>query len=180
MSSQIEEIKERTDVADLIGSYIKLDRAGVNFKARCPFHNERSASFFVSPQRQIWHCFGCQKGGDVFKFVMEIEGCDFREALENLAKRAGVELKKESPQIQNEREKNFAIMEEATKFFEKNLTFGSPTSENGSLTPSPLVYLKSRGLAEETIKEFRLGYAPDDWRALLNYLSVKGFKGADI
>ena len=180
MVFQIEEIKERTDVADLVGSYIKLDRAGVNFKARCPFHNERSASFFVSPQRQIWHCFGCQKGGDVFKFVMEIEGCDFREALENLAKRAGVELKKESPQIQNEREKYFAIMEEATKFFEKNLTFGSPTSENGSLTPSPLVYLKSRGLAEETIKEFRLGYAPDDWRALLNYLSVKGFKGADI
>ena len=175
MVSQIEEVKERTDVADLVGSYIKLDRAGINFKARCPFHNERSASFFVSPQRQIWHCFGCQKGGDVFKFIMEIEGCDFRESLENLAKRAGVELKRESPQIQDEREKYFAIMEEATKFFESHLVLG----ELNELS-SPRAYLHGRGLTEETIREFRLGYALDDWRTLLNHLSAKGFKEVDI
>src|SRR3989344_4048030 len=175
MVSQIEEVKERTDVAGLVGSYIKLEWAGINFKARCPFHNERSASFFVSPQRQIWHCFGCQKGGDVFKFIMEIEGCDFRESLENLAKRAGVELKRESPQIQDEREKYFAIMEEATKFFESHLVLG----ELNELS-SPRVYLHGRGLTEETIREFRLGYALDDWRTLLNHLSAKGFKEVDI
>lgn len=168
MSSQIEEIKSRTDVADLVGSYLKLQKAGVNFKARCPFHNERSASFFISPARQIWHCFGCQKGGDVFKFIMEIEGCEFREALNILASRAGIELKKELPQIRDEREKQFAILEEATKFFESNLVVG------------PLSYLKNRGLTEETIREFRLGYALDDWRCLFNHLSGKGFKEADI
>lgn len=170
MVSQVEEIKERVDVVDLVGSYIKLDRAGANFKARCPFHNERSASFFVSPARQIWHCFGCQKGGDVFKFVMEMEGCEFKEALEILATRAGVELKKESPQIQDAKSKYFAILEEATKFFEKNLF------ENDDV----FGYLKNRGLSTETIKEFRLGYSLDDWRMLFNYLSAKGFKVEDI
>ncbi|MEK7560289.1 MAG: DNA primase [Patescibacteria group bacterium] len=168
MSSQIEEVKSRTDVADLISSYFKLQRAGVNFKARCPFHNEKSASFFVSPARQIWHCFGCQKGGDVFKFIMEIEGCEFREALENLANRAGVELKKEAPGVKNEREKTFVIMEEAAKFFEEHLA------------NEALVYLKNRGLTEETIKEFRLGYAKEEWRSLLQHLVLRGFKEVDI
>lgn len=168
MSSQIEEVKNRIDIVDLLGSYIKLLRAGVNLKACCPFHNERTASFFVSPQRQIWHCFGCQKGGDVFKFIMEIEGCEFREALENLAQRAGVELKKESPQVRNERDNQFAILEEAASFFESRLT------------GEPLQYLKNRGLSKETIKEFRLGYASDDWQFLINHLSSKGFKEKDI
>lgn len=168
MSSQIEEVKSRVDVVDLVGSYLKLERAGVNFKARCPFHNEKSASFFVSPARQIWHCFGCQKGGDVFKFVMEIEGCEFREALENLAGRAGIELKRELPQAKNERSSYFAIMEEATKFFENHLV------------GEALSYLKQRGLLEETMHEFRLGYVSDEWRSLLNHLSSKGFREADI
>lgn len=170
MSSQVEDIKSRIDVADLVGSYLKLQKAGVNFKARCPFHNEKSASFFVSPARQIWHCFGCQKGGDVFKFLMEIEGCEFREALNNLAQRAGVELKRESPQLQDERSKQFAILEEAARFFENNLF----------LNQVPLDYLKNRGLSAETIKEFRLGYVSNDWRTLFNHLSAKGYKAQDI
>lgn len=168
MSSQIEEVKSRVDIADLLGSYLKLSKAGVNFKARCPFHNERTASFFVSPARQIWHCFGCQKGGDVFKFLMEIEGCEFRDALRSLAERAGVELKSESPQIQDEKTRQFAILEEAAQFFESNLAVG------------PLNYLKSRGLKDETIREFRLGYAPDVWRSLFNHLSAKGYQTGDI
>lgn len=167
MNSQVEDVKSRVDVVDLTGTYLKLQKAGVNFKARCPFHNEKSASFFVSPARQIWHCFGCQKGGDVFKFLMEIEGCEFREALGTLAQRAGVELTRESPQLQDERSKQFAILEEATKFFEGNLAI-------------VFEYLKNRGLNEETIREFRLGYAPDEWRTLLNHLVSRGFKETDI
>src|SRR3990167_4210544 len=164
MSSQIEDVKSRIDVADLVGSYLKLQKAGVNFKARCPFHNERSASFFISPARQIWHCFGCQKGGDIFKFIMEIDGCEFKEALRILAERAGVELKKESREIQDEKSKQFAILEEATKFFESNL----------ALPAGGAKYLRERGLSEETIREFRLGYAPDEWRTLFNHLSAQG------
>ena len=168
MSSQIEDIKSRVDVADLLGSYLKLQKSGVNFKARCPFHNERTASFFVSPARQIWHCFGCQKGGDVFKFIMEIEGCEFKEALETLAQRAGIELRRESPQVQDAKSKQFAILEEATKFFVSSLS--NPIAK----------YLHDRGLTEETIREFRLGYAPDEWRALFNHLSSKGFRDVDV
>src|SRR3989344_3105604 len=169
MSSQIEDIKSRVDVADLLGSYLKLQKSGVNFKARCPFHNERTASFFVSPARQIWHCFGCQKGGDVFKFIMEIEGCEFKEALETLAQRAGIELKRESQQVQDAKSKHFFILEEATKFFEKNLFENSDALE----------YLKNRGLSAETIKEFRLGYSLDDWKTLFNHLSAKGYGAED-
>ena len=169
MSSQIEDVKSRVDVVDLLGSYLKLQKAGVNFKARCPFHNEKTASFFVSPARQIWHCFGCQKGGDVFKFIMEIDGCEFKEALLSLAGRAGIELKRESPEIQDAKSKEFAILEESTKFFEKNLFENNEASE----------YLKNRGLSVETIKEFRLGYSLDDWRTLFNHLSAQGHKAED-
>ncbi len=171
MHSQIEEIKSRLDIVDLIQSYVRLEKSGVNYRAICPFHSEKTPSFFVSPSRQIWHCFGgCQKGGDHFKFIMEIEGCDFPEALRILAGRAGVELRREDPAIRSERNRLWELSEEAAKIFEKNL----------SLTPSARNYLKKRGVRDETFKEFRLGFAPQSWDFLFKALSARGFKSQEI
>src|SRR3989338_6637338 len=114
---KISKIKERVDVADLIGSYIKLTKAGVNYKARCPFHNEKSPSFYVSPERQIWHCFGCNLGGDIFGFVKQIEGVEFPEALRILAARAGVTLTYVRPELQSNKASLYEISELASKFF---------------------------------------------------------------
>lgn len=170
MSSQIEEIKNKLDLADIIQGYIRLQKAGANFKAPCPFHGEKTPSFMVSPSKQIWHCFGCGKGGDVFKFVMEIERIDFREALETLAQKTGVRLAKEDPKIQSEKNKAHGICEEAAKFFEENL------AKNGAA----LDYLEKRGLKKETLKEFRLGFAPPDWDLLLKQLREIGYKNEEI
>jgi DNA primase len=169
--SPVEEIKSKIDTVELVGSYVRLQRAGSNFKACCPFHNEKSPSFVVSPARQMWHCFGCSKGGDIFSFVMEIEGHTFPEALQLLADRAGVVIKKEDPSIRSERNRLYAVLEEATKFFENKLW------ENPAL---PLDYLKQRGLNENTIKEFRVGFAPNDWKVLFMHLRQCGFSSIDI
>ncbi len=173
MEDHVAQIKERLDIVDVVSSYIKTQKAGVNFKARCPFHNEKTPSFNISPERQIWHCFGCSKGGDMFSFVQEIEGVDFPESLRILAARAGVQLKQFDPQLSNAKNRLYEIVELAAKFFEKQL-------HQSSTGKSALAYLTDRGLVDTTIKEFRLGFAPNDWHALGEFLQNCGYSQKEI
>lgn len=166
-----EEIKARINIVELIGTYVRLEKAGTHYKACCPFHQERSPSFMVNEEKNMWHCFGCGKGGDAFAFVMEIEGLDFREALTLLAEKTGVELPKYQATDQgakDNKDRLFSLLELATKFYEKQLWEGSGQEKI-------LAYLRSRGLTDESIKKFRLGYAPDGWRHQLEFLTSKGF-----
>ncbi len=164
MEDNVTKIKDRLDIIDLIGSYIKLQKAGINYKARCPFHNEKSGSFFVSPERQIWHCFGCNMGGDMFTFVERIEGVEFREALRILANRAGVELSfNHDGNVQQGKAPLLEIAELSTRFFQKQLH----ESETGKRA---LAYLHDRGLTDESIQSFRLGFAPDQWQSLGDFI----------
>lgn len=169
MASPIEEIKKRIDIVDLVGSYLRLSKAGANYKAVCPFHNEKTPSFYVSPSREIWHCFGCNAGGDIFRFVSMIEGIEFPEALQVLAQRAGVILKTEDPRISSERKKLLLLMQDAVKYYESELDRNDSAKK----------YLKERGLKDETVKNFNLGFAPDGWENLAGYLSRKGHKTED-
>ncbi|TSC69213.1 MAG: DNA primase [Parcubacteria group bacterium Gr01-1014_70] len=165
----VEQIKSRLSVVDVVSSYLKLVRAGSNFKAVCPFHSEKSPSFFVSPARDVWHCFGCGVGGDQFRFVMQIEGVDFREALRILADRAGVELVAQNPQERNERARLFALLELATRFYQQEL----------KRHPEVEAYLTKRGVSDESIQKFQLGYAPPEasgWRAFTEHALKNGYK----
>jgi DNA primase len=165
MQNATDTIKERLSVSDVIGSYIKLEKTGANWKARCPFHNEKTPSFFVSGTRGSYYCFGCGAKGDIFSFVQAYEGLDFKGALKLLADRAGVSLSTYQKENTDEKEKLFAVMEEATKYYIAQL----------SKNPAALTYLKDRGLTDETIASFRIGFAPDDWRPLSDELAKKKF-----
>ena len=165
MSSTVEQIKSRLDITDVVQSYVKLQKAGANFKANCPFHNEKTPSFFISPARQSWHCFGCSRGGDMFSFVMEIEGVDFLESLKILADKAGVEIEKIDKNRQNERLRLLQLMDEAVKFYEMELRKNTDV----------VAYLKKRGMKGETAKSFNVGFAPAGWRNLYDYLKNKGY-----
>jgi len=178
-STAVNDIKARLNVVDVVGGYLKLSKSGTHWKACCPFHNEKSPSFMVNEERQIWHCFGCGKGGDIFSFVEEIEGVEFREALQLLAEKAGVELpkyRKESvfaPGGVEEPDRTKEILELATKFYEKQLWDGVGKS-------TALPYLRKRGLTDESIRDFRLGYAPEGWRHGFDFLVSRGYREQEI
>lgn len=173
---QLEEIKRKVDIVELINSYIPLKKAGRNFKALCPFHSEKTPSFMVSPERQIWHCFGgCGDGGDIFKFLMKIENLDFGEAVKELAKRAGVKLTQYQP---SEGEKNKQLLYEinhlATEFYHFLLT-SHPSGKRA------LDYILGRGIKKESLKLFKIGFAPDSWRSLQAFLvGKKGYRNEDL
>jgi DNA primase len=162
--SAVEEIKNRVDIVELVSDYVALKRAGQNFKGLCPFHPEKTPSFMVSSPKQIFHCFGCGAGGDIFGFVMKYENLTFPEALELLAKRAGVELKPRKPGERGMKDTIKAVNREAQDFFRKSLSASKQATE----------YLKKRGLNKESIDGFGLGFAPDSWHALSEHLKKKG------
>ncbi len=147
-------IKEKLNIVDLISEYLPLKKAGVNFKANCPFHNEKTPSFVVSPERQIWHCFGCQKGGDLFTFLMEKEGMEFKEALETLATRAGIVLQKRPDDKKDLKDRLFEVNLKAQEFFHYILI-------KHELGKKALEYLKKRAILAEKIEQFGIGYAPN-------------------
>ncbi|MES2214181.1 MAG: DNA primase [Patescibacteria group bacterium] len=159
-----DEIKQRLDIVEVVSHYLKLEKAGQNYKGRCPFHNEKTASFMVSPGRQSYYCFGCGAKGDIFTITEALEGVDFREALRMLADKAGVELEQYRGEPKGDKDKLYSALEDATLFFETNL----------SATSEALRYLEDRGLTGGTIKEWRLGFARDEWRDLYEHLKKLG------
>lgn len=170
-----EEIKERLDIVDVISEYIQLQPAGMNsFKARCPFHNEKTPSFYVSKDKQIWHCFGsCGGGGDIFTFVMKMEGLEFVDALRTLANKAGVELKKEQPEFYSKRARVFEILKLSAEYYHQALL----KSKSGQIARD---YIATRKLKPETVSQFKLGFSPDDWEMLSKFLKSRGFKDDEI
>lgn len=177
MSEITDRIKERLGVAEVVGDYLRLEKAGSNYKALCPFHNEKTPSFMVNAEKNFWYCFGCQKGGDIFTFVQEMEGLDFRETLERLAERAGVELPRYDSgayrEQKSKKQKVLEILELAARAFQQNLE----KHPAGILSRR---YLHSRGIDDASIKEFRLGYAPNSWEAMLVFLQSRGYTVQDI
>jgi len=171
--SDVEDIKNRLDIVDVVREYVQLKQAGTNWKACCPFHNEKTPSFMVSKDKQIWHCFGCGEGGDVFSFIQKIEGVEFAEALRILADKAGVKLSNYNPEVSNQKTKLMDICESAANFFHQYLL----KSEAGKIARD---YLEKRGIGSMEIEQFKLGYAPNSWDALLNALKKKGFSEQDI
>lgn len=173
MAGQIDEIKARIDVVDLISEYIKMKQAGTNWRALCPFHNEKSPSFMASRDKQIWHCFGCGEGGDIFTFVEKMEGVEFVESLKILAQKAGVKLENQDPKLSSQKTRLLDITRFAREFWHKTLMESKSAGKARD-------YLKQRGIKEETIAEFKFGYAVDSWDTLLKALQKKGYKDQEI
>ncbi|MEK7610585.1 MAG: DNA primase [Patescibacteria group bacterium] len=168
MAQEVEQIKSRLGIVEVVSSYLKLEKAGINLRACCPFHNEKTPSFFVSPARQTYHCFGCQRGGDIFSFVQEIEGLDFVGTLKLLAERTGVVLATTNTRDRGEKERLLELLSAATDFYVSGLR------------DAPRDYLLQRGLRDETITSWHLGWAPDGWRHLYQFLKQKNFSDTEM
>ncbi len=172
-----DEIKSKLDIVDIISEYISLRPAGSNFRALCPFHNEKTPSFMVSPDKQIYHCFGCGKGGDLISFVMGMEGLDFVEALKSLAPRAGVIIDNQEFSDNSQKNRLLQILEFSRKYYNYILT-----SEKGDREKIKSIkkYLNARGLSEEAISNWQIGYSLDNYDDLLNFLKSKKFTDTEI
>jgi len=170
MARPTEEIKDRLGIVEFLKGYLDLSPAGKNFKAVCPFHQEKTPSFIVSPERQIWHCFGCGEGGDIFKFLMRYENLEFYEALQVLAEKAGVKLQNIGAQEQRQFGVLYDINNSAAEYFESELKKSDKAK----------TYFKDRGVKGETAKDFMLGYAPMETDGLTLELVSKGYSMADI
>ncbi len=171
----LENIRQRVDIVEMIGRYVKLKKTGSNFVGLCPFHSEKTPSFTVSPHKGFFHCFGCKASGDVFTFLMKMEGKTFPEVLEDLAARTGVELPRRRPADTRAREiktRLHTLNEEAAAFFDRTLW------EHGQ-AGGAREYLEKRGLPETVARRFRLGYARDDWQGLTAHLEKKGISLED-
>jgi DNA primase len=174
--SVIDEVKQRTDIVEVISQYTKLTKAGRTFRALCPFHSEKNPSFFVYPDRQSWHCFGaCNTGGDVFSFIMKKEGIEFGEALRLLADRCGVTIpSRVEPDTKKElKERLYQANEAAAQYFH-NLLLKSSAAEKAR------AYLASRGLTPKTITDFQLGYSLNSWEALKQYLLDRSYAESEL
>lgn len=173
MSSETDLIKERLDLAEIIGEYVSLKQAGQHFKGLCPFHQEKTPSFIVSPTKGIWHCFGCQRGGDLFSFVQEKEGIDFPTVLTMLAERAGVTLATRSHASTDRRQRLFELLALAARFYHEIL-MRQPVGKRAR------EYLaQERGVQLETMRRFQIGYAPQRWDTLLNFLRSRSYNLAE-
>ncbi len=177
----IDEVIQKNDIVDVISRYVTLKRVGNRFQALCPLHNDKKTpSFSVSPDKQLFHCFGCNAGGTVIHFVMAKENLDFMEAVKLLAERAGVPVpdyrsateRNRAAQIHEKKKRMYAMNAEAARFFYSTLI--------DPKTPQGLEYLRGRALSNGTIKKFGLGYAPDSWHSLCDYMKKKGYSGEEL
>ena len=164
-SGAVQQIKDKLSIIDVITPYVELHKAGKNFKGKSPFTVEKTPSFYVSPDRGMYYCFSSSQGGDMFTFIQKMEGVDFKGALKILADKAGVELVPEDPKKRSERDGLYQVLEEATRFFEKELAKSKDAT----------VYLEDRAVTKDTIEKWRIGYAPNDWRQLREHLLAKGY-----
>jgi DNA primase len=169
-----QEVKSRLDVADIVGEYLPLRPAGVgSFKANCPFHNEKTPSFYVNRPRQSWHCFGCDKGGDLISFVMAMEGLEFPDALQLLAQKAGVTLPAFNPEASTERKRLQEVNEMAAKFF-RHYLLNAPEAE------AARAYVAKRGIDDLTGDVWKIGYAPEGWSGLTEALAKRGVTESEM
>jgi len=174
--STVEEVKQKIDIVEVIGRYVTLTKAGRNFKALCPFHSEKAPSFFVFPERQSWHCFGgCNTGGDALSFVMKKEGMTFGEALRFLADKVGVLIptRIEPGPGRDEKERLFQVNEVAAQFYHNLLVTSSQAEKVRA-------YVSDRGLNDKSLSDFQIGYSPNAWETLKQYLLERGFTEIEL